>query len=182
LTEWATAASADPCHPYLVHKGLAAPHGARQIGKRLMLAFSVAGRVTTLQFISPDGSKPFLEDGRKAGSYFAIGGPLRSVLVIAEGFATGASIFEATSLPVAVAGDAGNLEPVARSLISRHADVRFVIAGDNDASRVGEVRGREAAVAVDGVFLMPDEVGLDFNDLAQRDGLQAISAVIGRVL
>ncbi len=52
-----------------------------------------------------------------AGCYFSIGDVNGAVAVcICEGFATGASIHEATDYPVVVAFNAGNLGPVARVL------------------------------------------------------------------
>ena len=79
-----------------------------------MLAVADAdGEIWSLQTIDADGGKLFMPGGRKRGCMFWIGEPSDRI-VIAEGFATGASIHEATGLPVAVAFDAGNLEPVAR--------------------------------------------------------------------
>ena len=57
--------------------------------------------------------------GRKQGCMFLIGEPADRI-VVAEGFATGACIHEATGLCVAVAFDAGNLEPVAKAIRERN--------------------------------------------------------------
>jgi putative DNA primase/helicase len=50
------------------------------------------------------------------GLRYVIGGALRDVGLVAEGFATAASLHEATGLPVAVAFDAGSLPKVGESL------------------------------------------------------------------
>jgi putative DNA primase/helicase len=69
----------------------------------------------SLQFIGPEGDKRFLSGGRVSGCYLLIGKP-DVTLCIAEGYATGASIHEAAGCAVAVAFNAGNLLPVARTL------------------------------------------------------------------
>ena len=69
-----------------------------------------------------------------AGCYFAIGDPKgAAVLCIAEGFATGATIHEATRYPVAVAFNARNLDEVARALRVELPDVTLIICADDDA-------------------------------------------------
>jgi putative DNA primase/helicase len=84
-------------HPYTARKGIQ-PHGARVQGDRLVIPLrDVDGTIHSLQFIGADGEKRFLTGGRKAGCYFDIGQP-DGVLCVAEGFATGASIHEATGL------------------------------------------------------------------------------------
>ena len=91
-------------HPYTARKGIQT-HGARMQGDHLVLPLrDVDGKVHSLQFIGADGEKRYLTGGRKAGCYFDIGQP-DGVLCVAEGFATGASIHEATGYAVAVAFD-----------------------------------------------------------------------------
>jgi putative DNA primase/helicase len=69
------------------------------------------GVLHSLQFIAADGIKRPLTGGRVAGCYFSIGNPKgAAALCICEGFATGASIHEATGYPVEVAFSAGNVE------------------------------------------------------------------------
>ena len=52
----------------------------------------------------------------KQGHYHLIGGTPRDILLIAEGYATAATLHAATNHPIAVAFDAGNLQPVATAL------------------------------------------------------------------
>ena len=54
------------------------------------------------------------------------------VLLVAEGYATAATLYEATGLPVAVAFDAGNLEPVAKALREKFPNAAITICADND--------------------------------------------------
>ena len=99
---WSAARPASPRHRYLVAKGIR-PHGVRTDHGQLVLPVrSTSGELHSLQFISPTGEKRFLTGGRVSGGYFSIGKP-QDILCIAEGFATAASIHEATGHAVAVA-------------------------------------------------------------------------------
>jgi putative DNA primase/helicase len=66
------------------------------------------GKVTSLQTIPSDGKKLFLTGGDIKGGCFRIGN-VAGKITVCEGFATGASIHEATGDCVAVAFSAGNL-------------------------------------------------------------------------
>ena len=86
-------------------------------------------------------------------------------LCLCEGYATGASIYEATSYPVAVAFNTGNLLPVAQSLRARFPDSRLVLCADDDAATDGNpglTKAKEAARAVGGLLAVPDfgEIGI----------------------
>lgn len=168
---WAQAATPCPTHPYLVRKHVE-PHGIRQLDDKLVIpARDGAGKLWTLQFIYPDGEKRFLSGGRKRGCYFAIGNlvPGRQRLCIAEGFATAASIHEGSHLPVAVAFDAGNLEPVARVLRAKFPEARITICADNDEhtpGNLGVTKANAAAKAIGGFVAIPPAGYNDFNDAA----------------
>ena len=129
--------------------------------------------------------KLFIRGGRKAGLWHVLGTLNDADLVlVAEGYATGASVHEATTLPVVVAFDAGNLVRVVRALRRLLPTVRFVVCGDDDAAtlaRTGRNPGREAAesaaAAVGGRAVFPHglpEGGSDFNDLHRHAGLLAV--------
>jgi putative DNA primase/helicase len=94
--------AAPPCtdHPYLTKKGIQA-HDVRLApdGSLIILANDMDGIMHTLQFIDGDGNKRFLTGGRVRGCFHMIGESTSS-LYICEGFATGASIHEATGCGV----------------------------------------------------------------------------------
>ncbi|MDR3158743.1 MAG: DUF3987 domain-containing protein [Zoogloeaceae bacterium] len=178
-------------HPYLTKKGVK-PHAVK-IGEDGRLAIPLrdtAGKLHSLQFIGADGTKRFLTGGQKAGCYYSIGKP-NGVLCIAEGFATGASIHEATGHAVAVAFDAGNLRPVAEALRAKLPDVRIVLCADDDRLTPGNpglTKATEAARAVGGCVAVPVfgegrmDGQTDFNDLHQAKGLAAVKVVVGAAL
>lgn len=152
------AKTGETVHPYLVAKGVK-PFGIKALRQSLMVpARNAEGQITTLQFIKDNGEKRFLTGGRIVGSYFSIGKPDK-VLLICEGFATGATLFEATGYAVAVAFNAGNLLPVAKALRAKFPDLTILICGDNDLATDGNpglTKAREAAAAIGARFVVPD--------------------------
>ena len=154
---WRRSRPADPSHPYIIRKGIQ-PHRARQSGAALVLDYrNNNGIITTLQFIQPDGTKKFLADGATGGSSHRFGGKMIDSIILAEGFATGATLHEATGCPVAVCGSAGNLCAVAVGIHGQHPGVKIIVAGDADP--VGRGKALEAAEAVGGVVCLPDFEG-----------------------
>lgn len=132
--------------PYLSRKGL--PEG-RLYGARLSKAGNLVvpiqdgdGKIYGLQVIYHDPKvkerkgrdKDFTPPGLEMkGRYFLIGTPVAGgVLLLCEGVATGATLSEATGLPVVVAFTAGNLQPVAMMLRRRYKGVRVMVCADDD--------------------------------------------------
>lgn len=183
---WDTARPAPQDHPYLVSKGVA-PHNLRiDRDGNLVVPLSIGGHLKSLQFISPDGTKRFLAGGRKSGCHFSLGqATSTSMLCICEGYATGASIYEATGFPVAVALDAGNLGPVARVLREAYPTAIIVVCSDNDicekgAPNTGLLAATTAAESINGIIAVPEMDGqkCDYNDLRQGRGGDAVAESI----
>lgn len=158
---WHIAKPATVDHPYLARKRVK-PFGLRLLNGSLVIpARDADGRLATLQFIAADGVKRFLTGGRIAGCYCAVGRPAETLL-IAEGYATAATLHECTGHAVACAFNAGNLAPVARALRAKFPTVRIVICADDDRDTPGNpglTRATEAALAVDGLVALPDFTG-----------------------
>lgn len=179
---------AEPCtqHEYLSRKGIQ-PHGAKIEGRNLLVAMrDTSGVVHSLQTISPKGEKFFLSGGRVRGCYFSIGQPVNGIIVC-EGFATGASIREATGEAVAVAFNAGNLGDVATAFRTKYPALKIVVAADDDhltTGNPGMTKARAAAVGIGGYLAVPifdgsrPDKATDFNDLHQHSGLTAVKACI----
>ncbi|OND85580.1 DUF927 domain-containing protein [Burkholderia pseudomallei] len=192
---WDGAVDAPDNHPYLARKGVRAYdvrlyRGALRIagmacdGALVVALRNAQNELTSLEFISPDGEKRFLPGGAKAGAFHLFGEDSRCVL-IAEGYATAASAFEASGLAVAIAFDAGNMTRVGRALRQRYPNAALVFAADNDAKADGSNPGLKAATdaarAVGGTVAVPPD-GLDLNDLHRKDGLAAVKALIDSAL
>lgn len=196
---------------YLQRKGVQG-HGVRfsPSGAMAVPMLDVAGKVHGLQIIrgraprkapgtaQPGARKPldkeFWPKGLIKKGHFhllgmASGAP---VVLVAEGYATAASLFEATGLPVAVAFDAGNLAPVAAVLHARYKTARLLVCADDDKfseGNPGVTCASAAAMEVGGAFVVPafaDEAArqaafdtkgaklTDFNDLHALEGLHVV--------
>ena len=186
-SEWKAATPAPDSHPYLARKGVKA-HGLRvdADGRLLVPVRDRAGEWQSLQRIAANGDKLFLPGGRVAGGYYSIGKPAGTIC-IAEGFATAATINEATGLPVAVAFNAGNLEAVARALREKLPAAKLILCADDDAwtdGNPGLTKATAAARAVGGLLTVPDfgadrpDGTTDFNDLAKHRGADAVRACV----
>ena len=96
--DYQDAKSADPDHPYLIRKQIKPVKGLKQdptTGDLIVPIYCKNGNIISRQTINRDGGKYFLKDGQTKGGYFDFGETTEN-FVICEGFATGASIFEAT--------------------------------------------------------------------------------------
>ncbi|MBA4159259.1 MAG: toprim domain-containing protein, partial [Gemmatimonadetes bacterium] len=132
---WKRAGPADPSHPYLQRKGVR-PHYIRQLGATLVIPLWGTDRnLYGLQFISADGKKRFLKHMAKRGHFHIIGRPA-GMVVVAEGYATAATIHEATGYATATSFDAGNVRPVVEAIRERLPEVGIIIAADNDHGTV----------------------------------------------
>jgi phage/plasmid primase-like uncharacterized protein len=175
-------------HPYLTRKGVQ-PFGVRVLNGNLLVPLrDTDGVIHSLQAIDTNGEKRFLGGGRVSGLYHSIGPAPTDKLAVAEGFATGASIYIATGVPVVVAFNAGNLEAVGRALRAKYPDTRLIFGADDDWKTEGNpgiTKAKQAAQAVGGLLSIPNFEGIDrpekatdMNDLHQLKGIEAVRACI----
>ncbi|MFO3233491.1 zincin-like metallopeptidase domain-containing protein [Legionella pneumophila serogroup 5] len=191
--------------PYMQTKGIQNHYGVYTDNKKQLTcipATDCEGTLWTIQYIAEDGTKRFAKDSKKEGCFHVLGGLNRltdaPVIVITEGYATAATIKEATDLSVVVSAfDAGNLKPVAKALHERYPYIPIIVAADDDkyleltqGINPGKEKAGEAADAVNGFIIIPTfapgEQTLnpgqfsDFNDLANRStlGLEGVKRQI----
>lgn len=189
---WESATPADPSNPYLERKGIK-PHGIREKpdyngDPALRVPMFSGDELWNVQTVYKDGVKTFSKAGRVSGCYCPIGVTEGAeVVCIAEGFATSASVYEATGYPTYCAFNAGNLLHVARAVLSMHPNARIIVAGDDDwhtDGNPGKTNAVKAADAVFGKVVLPvfgtdrDEGDTDFNDMHVRYGLDAVRELI----
>ncbi len=150
-------------HQYLITKKIQ-QHNTRFYGDALVIPiYNESDRLVNLQFINPEGEKRFLSGGRKRGCFHIIG-DLSQRILICEGFATGASLFEDSGQRTVIAFDAGNLLPVAKNIRELSPDSEIIVCGDNDLSGIGQAKARKAALSIGGKVLIPPVAGQDWND------------------
>ena len=189
--EVSTYADASADHPYLVRKRIE-PHGIKidRAGRLVVPVIDQEGEILSYQTIDADGNKRFLKGGKIEGGFYELRGN-RKVIFIGEGFATCASIHQATGFTTLVAFDCGNLAKVAKSAKEMFLGSRIVICADNDQFTEGNpgiTKGKAAASLVFGEIVYPifNESELaskptDFNDLHTLQGIEAVKEQIERV-
>lgn len=173
-------------HPYLKAKGVKS-HGLSIHGSCLIIpAINEDGEITTVQSIDRNGNKLFLKGGKKSGSFFWIEGS-RDRIYICEGYATGATLFEATGCAVVVAFDAGNLPKVATLIREKFLSANIILAADNDQFKGNHNAGvkcaKEAAELIGASVVIPQFTNLDtkptdFNDLMALEGIDRVKQQI----
>jgi phage/plasmid primase-like uncharacterized protein len=183
-------AAACVSHPYLERKRVAAFGAIRSDDRGCLLLplCDVQGVLHSLQFIAPDKrfhdgrDKDFLPGGKVQGCFYEISDNPAGPLVICEGYATGASIHEATGWATVCAMFCGNLKKVPGRTL--------VIAADNDRftdKNPGVLKATEAAKAAGAHLAVPDfadedTLSTDFNDLARLAGPEAVARVITKAI
>lgn len=158
-------------HPYLTKKGFPDFGGLVQ-GEHLIIPVrdvDCYSKLMSVQMIAADGTKRFLPGGRARGGIYRLGMQSASHIVLCEGYATGLTILEAMkrlyrSFAVIVCFSARNMELVA----SRFPTA--LICADNDESQTGEESAKRTQLR----WIMPEEVGTDFNDLMCKQGIAAV--------
>lgn len=126
---------------YLARKGVAG-YGVRYSpsGAMVIPLLDVQGHIHGLQIIRGKNRKAGTQEKEywpaglvKKGHFHLIGMPAAGgLMLLAEGYATAASLHGATGLPVAVAFDANNLAPVADALRGRYKGIHILACADDD--------------------------------------------------
>jgi putative DNA primase/helicase len=184
VAEWIISRSSPAkAHAYLASKGVKPIGKVLEYHGALVLELrDASSALHSLQFISPDGSKRFLRRSQVSGCFFTLFERPDLPLIICEGYATGASIHEATGFPVVAAISSGNLLAVAQSLRRKWPQREIIIASDNDAytqGNPGVAKATEAAKSISAKLGVPQFTKVssrptDFNDLATLEGLEIV--------
>ena len=182
---WTQAEQVDS-HQYLADKGVRSYDLRVDRGALLVPLFNIDGEMVNIQSISPNGDKYFTKGGRKKGCFYLLG-DVTDTIIFCEGYSTGASIYEATKIAVAICFDAGNLLPVALELSTKHPNAKLLVAGDDDRHNevnTGRIKACETATHVGGSVVFPlfDEHvkgnPTDFNDLHKLKDLKEVKKQI----
>ncbi len=148
---------------------------------------NASDKLVGLQFIYAGGDKKFLTGTAKSEAFHLMGEILpESSLVIAEGYATAASIHMATGYPVAIAFDAGNIIKVTKVLRKAYPQQALLIAADDDSNQKGVESARKAASKTKALIVLPAFKNkgeqTDFNDLHVSEGLPVVATQINAAL
>lgn len=169
-------------HPYLKNKKIK-PHGINAFGNSLLIPVTDhEEKIYGVQRIYPNGEKYFLTGTSVTGHFFKIKGGL-DIIYLCEGYATGASIHEATGQTVICAFNAGNLLTVAKAIREIYPKEMIIVCGDDDQftdGNPGRAKAEEAARGINGFCVFPAFRSLegkptDFNDLACGEGIHKVT-------
>ena len=151
----------------------------------------VNGKIWSLHYISRDSSKKFLTGGKKRENFFILRNSSQTKpfededkILLAEGFATAATINKATNRSVVVFFNASNVEGVLSFLVGKFPTKEFCILADNDLwqeKNVGREKAEKAAEKYGAKVILPnftlahkDEMPTDFNDLHKLSGIDEV--------
>jgi len=172
---------------YLTRKAAKVFGDVREYRGALVLPLrDIDGELHSLQFIGADGMKRFLSGGRIAGCFFTLADKPESPLAICEGYATGASVHEATGFAVVCALNCGNLLAVSKALREKFPSREIIVCADNDQvtdGNPGVTKATEAAKAIKAKLVLPkfadaSKKSADFNDMAALAGLAEVKRQI----
>lgn len=127
-------------HPYLKKKQVY-PYGVKISGSTLAIPLrDIDGAVKSVQWIDTDGFKKFQPDTSITGLFWNVGldtvkekeADFDGVILLGEGFATMAKVYELTNKPCISALNCYGLKPVAERLKKKYPKSRIIITADND--------------------------------------------------
>jgi len=111
-------------------------------------------------------------------------------IIIAEGIATGTSIYKATGIATVVCFTANNIESVSKAIKNKYPNAQIIIAGDDDQFNqinTGKDKAELVAKLINAQVVFPKFKDLstkptDFNDLHCLEGLDTVKKQIMEVL
>lgn len=154
--------SVDRDCPYIQRKQVQA-HGCKVNGKGNLVIplYDRHGNIWNIQEIHADGYKPFLAGGRVSGCFYTIGKVQSDdqIICIAEGFATAASIYEATGYTTIVSFNAWNMDKVGKEIRALYPRSMLVYCADDDSHsdppNAGLKAANNAVAATGGIVILP---------------------------
>lgn len=152
--------------------------GASMAGALVVPAYAPDGRLQSLQLIPPEGKKMNLPGAPMSGASFTVGtiSPGRPVYIV-EGIGQAWAIWQATGHAAVVCFGAGNMRRIAEGLRQGDATARLVLVPDMGKDAEADKLATDIGAAV---AHMPEGEAdnFDANDLAQRDGLDALEILL----
>ncbi len=155
-------------------------------GDLIIPIVSLEKEFLSYQRINHQGKKLMAKDSSKSGGIYPIGlweQNQKQRVILCEGYATGASLYEATRETVLVCFDLGNIRIVCEKLRQDYPDVEIIIAADFDVhskDQAGLINGLLLAQQFNLKFIFPSCVqdGSDWNDLYLQAGIDSIIRTI----
>lgn len=191
--EYKTATAPCKNHQYLTDKGVLAHYGIRFAtqtltetdsfgekvyrlckGEMIIPIISLDKKFMSYQRIRSNGKKLLCTNGVKSGGFYPLGRWNATVqqVVLVEGYATGATLHEATGVTVFVCFDVGNVVTIAQMLKEQYPDLDVIIATDFDLEKgqAGLLTALQINQQLGYKVVFPINVveGSDWNDLQKQ--------------
>lgn len=128
------------------------------------------GEQVGTQTIQPNGFKRFSKDMVQEAAFSLVNGPLKGLCYVCEGWATAASVSEATGRPAIFALNASNLPKVVKAIKAIKPEMQLVVAADNDEPGLKAAEASGIAYAVPSGYLKRD-----WNDVHAEEGLEVVA-------
>jgi putative DNA primase/helicase len=171
-------------HPYLERKGFKDEQGnvwKTEDGLLLVIPMRVGHQLVGCQIIREDGEKKFLGGQRTSNATFTFDN--KGDHIVCEGYSTALSVRAAMKAlkrryTLHVCFSAGNVIKVAATL------PRGYVIADHDKLNpfTGTRAGHEVVKKVGWPYFMPEQEGMDFNDLHQSTSLFKCSQALGKLI
>lgn len=185
-------------HDYLSAKAVTAYGNLmeNESGELALPLQDAAGKIWSYQTIDCLGDKLFRPGGKVSGCFYWVCDRKDGPLIICEGYATGATVHQATGWATVCAMNCGNMEAVAVALREANPGRPIIIAADNDRftkkqdgtpTNPGMEKAKKAAALIKAKIAFPEfpegsTKGTDFNDLAEACGVEAVLSVFNRAM
>ena len=173
-------------HKYLEKKKIK-NYGFKQIGDKLSIptysSKNLDYKIRSIQYIDAKSNKRFVSGSQVKGNFYNLNFTLDELpnlkkIVVCEGVASACSVAEATNLPTIVVFSASfGLDCLIN--LRKHTNAQFLIAFDNDTHLVGQTQADKIKSSIQNTELkIPNQTGLDFNDVHQEFGLEEVKSQI----
>ena len=181
--------------PYLKNKNVPC-YGLRwrpDLKKIAIPLRNIKGDIQSIQWIHADGSKRFFEGSTYTGAFFSIALDLLKYeqykncpILVGEGYATMATVYELTGYPCVAAMNCGNLINVAKALKEKYPKQTIIFMADNDHLTEGNpgithALNANSALKLNGIIspkFKHREKGSDWNDYFSIHGAEQTAAIL----
>lgn len=120
-------------HPYCIKKKITTTAGIRRYQDQLLIPMmNIEGLIQSVQIIDPHGGKKFAFQAPVSGLFYMFGNLVSDTILICEGFATGASLYQSLNYHIVVTFSCHNMKVVAPHIKQHYPEHRILVAADND--------------------------------------------------
>ena len=164
--------SMDENKPYHENKGIPLI-GAKLVGNNVIVQLQdITGENAGMQQITPTGKKRFTKGMDFSSGIYSFAGKLDAetsgIVYITEGWADMVTIFTCTATPTVFGVNASNIPVIVPKLRRQYPNAKFIVCADNDEPGLKAARDSKLP------YIVPKEVGKDWNDIYRALGQQAV--------